>query len=439
MDRMPATDRVYLPAASYREMGEWVLAPARGRELQRAKRELEKTAEAAPLVALLRGGFWRSFLVRYPEVADMYWKMLRLSDALAQEIARRPDDASLSEARTALWRGQANDAYWHGVFGGCYLPHLRRAVKQGLLECERRLAEASTGPGVVWSRGDLNGDGRTEIIARTRDLTVTVNPERGGTITELGWLPGGLDLADVLTRRPEIYHDRLRDDARDGTGTVSVGPGPPLEKEAGLATRIAYDDFRRASLLDGWLDGDGALDPVHPWPGARAALGDWRLTATVDTGTDRRAMSITMTPEGAQPLDIVKRVVVHDAKVEARYRVRAASGQRLGGRWVVQWNLALTAGSAADRYLDLPGRPTLGSAGHAGERSEVSLVDEWARVHATLSWSSGGAMSWGPVETVSVSEAGFERIYQGTAFLIAWSLPEADEIELTTGLVIRTP
>jgi alpha-amylase len=87
----------------------------------------------------------------------------------------------------------------------------------------------------------------------------------------------------------------------------------------------------------------------------------------------------------------------------------------------VQWNLALTAGDAPDRYLALPGRPSLGSAGRATV-PEVTLVDEWIGVEARLRWSLGADLAWGPVETVSVSEAGFERIYQGTALLLTWSL-----------------
>src|SRR2546428_86521 len=103
-------------------------------------------------LALLRGGFWRTFLVKYPEVADTYWKMLRLSGAVRGALARAPHDGRLTEAQVALWRGQANDAYWHGVFGGCYLPHLRRAVKSALLECERRLVESGALPTTPWTR-----------------------------------------------------------------------------------------------------------------------------------------------------------------------------------------------------------------------------------------------------------------------------------------------
>jgi alpha-amylase len=55
----------------------------------------------------------------------------------------------------------------------------------------------------------------------------------------------------------------------------------------------------------------------------------------------------------------------------------------------------------------------------------VSLVDEWAAVEARVQWSPAAELAWGPVETVSLSEGGFERIYQGTALLLVWPLDVA--------------
>jgi alpha-amylase len=97
----------------------------------------------------------------------------------------------------------------------------------------------------------------------------------------------------------------------------------------------------------------------------------------------------------------------------------------------VQWNLALTAGHATDRYLDLAGHPTLGSSGRASDLAGVSLVDEWAGVEARLQWSPAAELAWGPVETVSLSEGGFERIYQGTALLLVWPLDVGSNEERT--------
>src|SRR5438445_639543 len=88
VERVPASGRVYLPTASYGEMGEWALSADAGRALEAAKAEISRLTDGERLAGLLRGGFWRSFLVKYPEVGDAYWKMLRLSRAIHAAVAR---------------------------------------------------------------------------------------------------------------------------------------------------------------------------------------------------------------------------------------------------------------------------------------------------------------------------------------------------------------
>lgn len=438
VDRRAATGRVYLPTASYREMGEWALTTTASQRLAAAKRELAHLANSQRLQDLLRGGFWRSFLVKYPEIGDMYWKMLRLSHSLHQEHARQPSDARLTEALASLHRGQANDAYWHGVFGGCYLPHLRRGVKQALLAAERLLAEATGGAAVVWARGDLNGDGSEEVSVRTGQLSVALQAGLGGALTEIGALARGLDLADVLARRPEVYHDQLHAAAaRPGDSGVHTIHEPPAAKEAGLAELLQYDELRRASLLDGLFDGDDGLDAVSPWSRATVVGGRVRFDASVEDEGD--GVSIRLTPASTVgPLDIVKRVIVRGDTIEARYRLRRKDPARGRQRWAVQWNLALTGGDGPQRYLDLPGHPAPRSRGVQSGRSGVTLVDEWIGLAAELTWSPSAELGWGPVETVSVSEGGFERNYQGSAFLVIWELPavSSGQWELTTALRI---
>jgi alpha-amylase len=437
IDRAPASGRVYLPAASYREMGEWALPVEAGEALDAAKHAIGPLEGGDRLLALLRGGFWRGFLVKYPEIGDLYWKMTRLSAALTRAIGTQPGDPRLTAAREALWRGQANDAYWHGVFGGCYLPHLRRGVKSALLECERGLDEAGSPPAAC-DLGDRNGDGRPEILVRTPALAVTLNPALGGAVTELGYLPRALDLADVLARRPETYHAQIRAHrAEPGNGGARTIHDAPAHKQAGLDALLAYDAFRRASLLDGWFTATATLDAVEPWAAAQRAFGATPLPHAIDPVKDGVAVLFDLAPAGGDALTGDKRVLVRGATVEARYRLERAGAGPLQGRWATQWNLALTAGEAPDRYLTLPGRPTLGSSGRTGDVSTVTLVDEWAGVEARLAWSAGAELAWGPVQTVSVSEGGYERIHQGTALLLAWPV-EGDGAELTVSLTVRS-
>jgi 4-alpha-glucanotransferase len=440
VERLPASGRVYLPTASYREMGEWALPAEAVRALEAARAAIRGLADGERLAGLLRGGFWRSFLVKYPEVADTHWKMLRLSRAMRAALAQRPDDARLARGQVALWRGQANDAYWHGVFGGCYLPHLRRAVKTALLEAERSLVEAGAAPGVSWTREGGNGDGRADVCVRTSALAVTLKPDAGGMITELGYFPAGLDVADVLARRFETYHDQVRARAAaNPSASARTIHEAATAKEDGLDALLAYDELRRGSLIEGFFEDDAMpLDPVAPWALARAVVGRERLDGVVQTVTDGVAVVLARAPTPEAPLAVEKRVTIRDATIEVRYRLRPVPGQRLTGRWAVQWNLALTAGNAPDRYLDLASRPSLSSSGRVEALSAVALVDEWAGVEATLRWNPAAELAWGPVETVSVSEAGFERIYQGTALLLVWGLDVGpdDERELVATLTL---
>ena len=423
--QFPPTGRLYLPTASYREMGEWALPAEAGEALASVRKRLSSLPGGEALTGWLRGGFWRNFLIKYPEANDCYWKMLRLSRAVHAALAHRPADPRLTAARTELWRGQSNDAYWHGLFGGVYLAHLRRATKHALIAADRLLGEATGVAPLEWSQADVNGDGKLEVMIRTPTLSLVLNPEAGGTLTELAYLPKGLDLADVLTRRREAYHAQVKSTAPP---PVSDWTQPIHErivaKEPGLGAFLSYDRFRRASLLDGLFPGIGALDPLHPWESCLVALGESSMQTEITGSDEKIRVRLSLKNNDSWPFILEKSVSVLSRRVELRvtYRLRWVGGDRLTARWAVQWNLALTAGDAPGRYLRLPNQPSLGSRGEADGRQALSLVDEWAGTEVALQWDRAALVSWAPVETVSLSEAGFERIYQGAAILLSWPL-----------------
>jgi alpha-amylase len=426
LDRHQPVGRIYLPTAAYREMGEWALPAAAALELEEVKDRVLALPDGEKLGNLLRGGFWRNFLVKYPEVNDLYWKMLGLSLAIHEAIARRPADPRLGAARTQLWRGQGNDAYWHGVFGGCYLPHLRRGARQALIAADRLLQDATVGAPVTWSHRDLNGDGRAELLIRTPALTLTLQPEAGGSLSEIAYAPRALDLADVLTRRPEAYHGRVKAAApgEDGGESAKTIHDKVAAKEPGLADLLAYDRFRRACLLDGLFPESGDLDPLHPWDAASVAFGDRPMEPLIRRFTGQVSVTFSFVNPDGCPILVEKTVGVQEdgAELSVTYRLRWNGTGRLSARWAVQWNLALTGGDLPERYYGFAGRPSLRSRGRATDQVKADLVDEWIGLDVALAWNRPAALGWAPVETVSLSEAGFERIFQGSALLLAWPL-----------------
>jgi hypothetical protein len=119
----------YLPMSSYREMGEWTLPIEKRFKYVYTK---EKYPDAA-----LAGGLWHNFFIHYPESNLLHKRMLYLSGKVNTLFTEFPEIGNLSDykkLKIELFKSQANDAYWHGVFGGIYLPHLRKAIQNSLIK-----------------------------------------------------------------------------------------------------------------------------------------------------------------------------------------------------------------------------------------------------------------------------------------------------------------
>ena len=85
-----------------------------------------------PEARWLRGGFWRNFQVKYREINDLHKQMLRTS----RKVAAMPEGPERTSALDHLHRGQSNDCYWHGLFGGIYICHMRLATYEHLIAAE---------------------------------------------------------------------------------------------------------------------------------------------------------------------------------------------------------------------------------------------------------------------------------------------------------------
>jgi alpha-amylase len=194
---VPPAGLAYLPTASYREMEVWALPPAAARRLAELEKELGEERMAGPEGALIRGAHWRNFFVKYSESNRMHKKMMALS-----ALSRRAGDPA--PARVAIGRAQCNDAYWHGVFGGLYLPHLRDGIWRQLALAEGALRQ---GEQVEHEIVDLDCDGSDEIWIHGSRFSALVSPARGGAIEEYTVFALETNFANVLTRRREVYHE----------------------------------------------------------------------------------------------------------------------------------------------------------------------------------------------------------------------------------------
>jgi hypothetical protein len=131
-----------------------------------------------------------------------------------------------AEARRAIGRAQCNDALWHGVFGGLYLPWLRAALWRQLAIAERCLRR---GERIAAEVLDLDADGHDEIAVHSAAFSALVAPARGGALRELVLFDSEINYAGALTRRLEAYHGASLDQGDSGVGAGHAGGTAPHE------------------------------------------------------------------------------------------------------------------------------------------------------------------------------------------------------------------
>ena len=155
----------------------------------------------------------------------MYARMQLVSRRLQETVKAGATGELIDQARLALYRGQCNCSYWHGAFGGVYLPHLRNAVYQQLIAADNLLDQAENRgwqpdaePWVTLDAGDFNLDGRPEARLANNRLTTFVAPVEGGQIYELDVKSICHNLGATLTRRPEAYHRKVLGGPSEGGG-----------------------------------------------------------------------------------------------------------------------------------------------------------------------------------------------------------------------------
>ena len=374
LEAIPSGGLAYLPTASYREMEAWSLPPEPARRLAALERDLGTERVAGPDGALLRGAHWRNFMVKYPEANRMHKKMVALSS-----LCRAAGDPP--EARRAIGRAQCNDAYWHGVFGGLYTPHLRDAIWAELARAESVLR---AGEQPVWEWVDIDADGHDELWIHDATFSAIISPWRGGVIEEFTVFAHGINYANVLTRRREAYHEI-----------------------AAPTARVSHHDARGIPDIDDLEDRmrRNELPPIDPEP--RALLRERALPAEVDEAMYARGDYDPTWSVAGTTLDCA---------------VAAGAGD---GPGVTVTCRATTGGSVTFEkcYRFHPGGRLI-----AEYRWRPAALGEGAFFAPEVSYAgpaeltcSPAAPIWSyPIETISKSEKELERTVQGQAVTPRW-------------------
>jgi alpha-amylase len=466
VDREPARGRTYLPASSYPEMMEWALPTPARREYERLMRELGEKGLAEAWGPFLSGGVWRGFLAKYDEANVMARKMLRVSGKVAdaeralrclaernelEEAVRTGgagehppvDPEAVRAAMRELWMGQCNCAYWHGVFGGLYLPHLRSAIYEHLIRAENLLEQTATGR---WDRIDVldhDLDGDEEVILESSWANAYVAPARGGTIFELDLRRAATNALATMSRYEEAYHAAVSEAnpcSSGGDGVASIHDAVTV-KEEGLSRLVVPDGHPRRAAVDRFLPPGtrrhelerGTACDVGDFAGGRYDFEPFRVDGRVGVSMRREGNL------GEAGACAIEKTVWLDPGGALRVEYRVRPTRAIDLLFAPEWNLALLTDNEEFVFVEAGDSGPV-SAGarttHDGPRG-VRVTDRLKGVVLTIEPEPACPVWAYPLETASQSEGGLERVFQGTTFVPAWRLDLEAGVEARLGVTLR--
>lgn len=419
--------RIYLNCASYKEMGEWSLPAESAREYADLLHETD-----IPYSRFLNGGYYKNFLIKYCESNDMHKKMFRLSKKAKGN----------EEAKKHIMMAQANDSYWHGVFGGLYLPHLRAAVYTHLIEAQKLLdPKKSFATGFI---EDVNIDGYDEAVLCNNSIEATFFLKEGGILYGLDYKPSAVNIMATLQRRYEGYHEKIKEAvshyAADGTKTIH---DMVVAKEDGLDRYLHYDWYRRGSFIDHVMGDDVTLEAFYR--SAYYEPGDFvKEPYEVLLERTKKAVRLNLERKGhfrkddrTEQLTIRKEILLEeDGEIlTVAYRIEGDVHEPfLIG---IEHNFSFL-GSGGERYMETEtGRYPLAVRKAFPASNNVTCCDPYQNIVVSLAWDRPQEVWTFPVEVVSLSEQGFERNYQSTMIMPIWSVDLTQgpkEIRITLGL-----
>jgi len=424
--------RADLPTASYTEMMEWALpTPTR----QRYSALLKEFDSRPEVLSFLRGSPWRGFFRKYAESNLLHKKMLRVSARLAAVPKRRGGSKAADElknARDLLFRAQCNDAYWHGIFGGLYAPHLRTDLWRNLIRAEA-IGDSHT-PGALTYRVeslDYDGDGVDELLFTAPEYQALVRPFDGGTLAALDFRPTASTLINSILRRPEAYHARLRDpNYRPATSTAAAYEQTRV-KEAGLERFLRYDRWPRHTFRLLLFDPARThadyealeLQEDPGFAGGEFAADDWAAQNAELTREGVLGWQGSPSPGGAE-IFVTKHFsfgpAPHGCEVACEVRMQLKAPLEKPVAIGLESVVNLLAPTKPDRFFETPGgRQNLRFSG-ALPGPILRMEDGWQRLRIALHAPAAQHFWIAPIETVSESEEGFERVYQGSQILAVW-------------------
>jgi len=401
---------VYLDNVSYEEMGEWSL---KAQDTLKLKAIKEEVAQKYPkdVDTFVKGTSWKNFFVKYEESNRLHKRMIELSK-------HQTDNKKYLDA---LYRLQTNDVFWHGIFGGLYLPNLRDNAYAYLCECENLRYQKEKHTIEV---KDINLDGYDEIKCITKNFIVRFDSRQGGQMVEFLQRDRKFNYQNTLTRREEAYHQVLLEETQPAEAESQQKQGiatiHTLKSDAdrGIRDALYFDWYIKNSFIDHISDKSLTLENFKKCRFKEYGnFADQPFTYTVDKTKLTFKCDGGIYDDRTYKTTVVKSYIC-DAQA-IRFSVDITTQSRERYLYGLEFN---------QHYADL------GNVLLNGERLNeditlerikcFSLRDSYTRKEIIFTLDHTFTLLATPLCTVSKSEKGFDRMVQGVSFILIFPFVE---------------
>lgn len=243
LDENNSRGLAYLNNTSYFEMGEWSFNGEQTLALEALKEHLGSDYFKHTGIAFIKGGIWKNFFIKYHESNYLHKRMLFHS--LKQKNLSK-------DAKESLYKLQTNDVFWHGVFGGLYLPNLRDNAYSYLLKIEREYAKKE----ISYEYIDIDMNGYKDLKVLSSSISSVFSRRWGGQMIELGSLDSLFNWQNTLMRRKEAYHEKIlnpkeipvKEESDDDS--ISTIHNTSNKIDEALKAELIYDWHPKHSFID---------------------------------------------------------------------------------------------------------------------------------------------------------------------------------------------
>ncbi len=410
---------VYLPTGAYMELTEWVLPTPSRIKLENFIESLSEEKKLDELAGLVRGGFWRNYFSKYSESNYMSKRVNYLSRKIDNLFKKDYNEILIREAMNEVWKAQCNCAYWHGIFGGIYLPHLRSAIYRHLLRAEDIISKVvyNDKKWLDYEILDIDSDGNQEIVIGNSRMTFVISPDRGGSFLEISDRISGVNFANFITRREEAYHRLLFQTEKYSDEEYSTIHDIVKSKEDNLVDYLIYDKHPLSVIFEVFGNDSSSGDPLTD-----SVIFDSRTKNTkcvIDrliTPYSGEYIDIKFNTYSVNDISLKKNLRIYrdENRIEVLYDLIVARENEFV--FYMVFPVFIPEGENPKRYFSLNSQEKkfLPSTSENFTGDYLLFTDEIEGFNLSINSDRECDIKWYPLYTVNQSEGGFEKNIQGS-------------------------